>query len=204
MTRLPLPAAGTKTNSWSATDCLPFSCLVPFSNYLTLNDVVSWKITVARCLVCTQYTATTNRHWVFRNSDHGWQEEACQTRGPATANALWPDVVVRGMSSIMLAADREPGRPRPAKRKSSARLPARPRWQDWTVVQTMLTATFKFLWKYRQISTPPPHKIDTLEPIDKKISTGGVSNRIKDSVFGRPIGQAYAIGNPSVCPSVCL
>jgi len=79
-----------------------------------------------------------------------------QTRGPATANALWPDVVVRGMSSIMLAADREPGRPRPAKRKSSARLPARPRWQDWTVVQTVLTATFKFLWKYRQISTPPP------------------------------------------------
>ena len=77
MTRLPLPAAGTKTNSWSATDCLPFSCLVPFSNYLTLNDVVSWKITVARCLVYTQYTATTNRHWVFRNSDHGWQEEAC-------------------------------------------------------------------------------------------------------------------------------
>jgi len=32
-----------------------------------------------------------------------------QTRGPATANALSPsDVVVRGMSSIILAADREP------------------------------------------------------------------------------------------------
>ena len=24
------------------------------------------------------------------------------------------------------------------------------------------------------------------------------------SIFGRPIGQAYAIGNPSVCLSVCL
>jgi len=47
-----------------------------------------------------------------------------QTRGPVTANALSPsDVVVRGMSSIMLAADREPGRPRPARRKSSARYP---------------------------------------------------------------------------------
>ena len=23
-------------------------------------------------------------------------------------------------------------------------------------------------------------------------------------VFGRPLGQAYAIGNPSVCLSVCL
>jgi len=32
-----------------------------------------------------------------------------QTRGPATANTLSPsDVVVRGMSSIMLAAEREP------------------------------------------------------------------------------------------------
>ena len=39
-----------------------------------------------------------------------------QTRGPATANAVSPsDVVVRGMSSIILAADSEPGRPRPAK-----------------------------------------------------------------------------------------
>ena len=38
-----------------------------------------------------------------------------QTRGPATANALSrSDVVVRGMSSIILAADREPGRPQPA------------------------------------------------------------------------------------------
>jgi len=33
-----------------------------------------------------------------------------QTHCPATANALSPsEVVVRGMSSIMLAADREPG-----------------------------------------------------------------------------------------------
>jgi len=48
-----------------------------------------------------------------------------QTRGSATANALSPsDVVVRGVSSIMLAADREPGRPRPARRKSSARCAA--------------------------------------------------------------------------------
>ena len=39
-----------------------------------------------------------------------------QTRGPATANTLSPSaVVVRGMSSIILAADREPGRPRPAR-----------------------------------------------------------------------------------------
>jgi len=39
-----------------------------------------------------------------------------QTRRPATANALSPShVVVRGMSSIILAADREPGRPRPAR-----------------------------------------------------------------------------------------
>ena len=51
-----------------------------------------------------------------------------QARGPATANALSPsDVIVRGMSSIMLAADREPGRPQPARRTSSARYPgARP------------------------------------------------------------------------------
>jgi len=46
-----------------------------------------------------------------------------QTRGPATANAMSPsDVIVRGISSITLAADREPGRPRPAGQKSSARL----------------------------------------------------------------------------------
>ena len=45
-----------------------------------------------------------------------------QTRGPATANVLSPsDVVVRGMSSIILAADREPGRPRPARRKTMCR-----------------------------------------------------------------------------------
>ena len=32
-----------------------------------------------------------------------------------TTNALSPsDVVIRGMSSIILVADREPGRPRPA------------------------------------------------------------------------------------------
>jgi len=48
-----------------------------------------------------------------------------QTRGPAMANALSAsDVVVGGMSSIILAADREPGQPRPARRKSSARLNA--------------------------------------------------------------------------------
>ena len=44
-----------------------------------------------------------------------------QTCGPATANNMsHSDVVVRRMSSIILAAHREPVRPRPAKRKSSA------------------------------------------------------------------------------------
>jgi len=38
----------------------------------------------------------------------------------------------------------------------------------WTVVQTVLTATFNS-YGDRQISTP--HKIDTPEPIDKKLGT---------------------------------
>jgi len=40
----------------------------------------------------------------------------------------------------------------------------------WTVVQTVLTATFNS-YGDRHISTPLPHKINTPEPIDKKIGT---------------------------------
>jgi len=39
----------------------------------------------------------------------------------------------------------------------------------WTVVETVLTATFNF-YGNRQTSTPPPHKINP-EPIDKKFGT---------------------------------
>ena len=63
-------------------------------------------------------------------TDHGWQAggRLFQKRGPATANALSPsDVVVRGMSSIILAADREPERPRPSSSTSSAAITDRPR-----------------------------------------------------------------------------
>jgi len=42
-------------------------------------------------------------------------------------------------------------------------------WTVWTVVQTVLMATFNY-YGDRQISTPP-HKINTPEPIDKKFGT---------------------------------
>jgi len=54
----------------------------------------------------------------------------------------------------------------------------------WTVVHTVLTATFNS-YGDRQISTPP-HKINTLEPIDKKFGTiDYVRERTSYTKFGR-------------------
>jgi len=52
----------------------------------------------------------------------------------------------------------------------------------WTVVQTVLTATFNS-YRDRQISTP--YKINTPEPIDKKLGTvDSVSERTSYTKFG--------------------
>ena len=45
---------------------------------------------------------------------------------------------------------------------------------------------------------------ELLEFISDDAISGNESVDTLTCVFGRPIGQAYAIGNPSVCLSVCL
>jgi len=65
----------------------------------------------------------------------------------------------------------------------------------WTVVQTVLTATFNS-YGDRQTSTPP-HKIDTPEPIDKKFCTiDYVPEEAHYTKFGtnRPVGASGQMG----------
>jgi len=61
----------------------------------------------------------------------------------------------------------------------------------WTAVQTVLTATFNSLGD-RQISTPPPHKISTLNRSTKNRHIDCVHKRTPYTQFGtNPSTQSY-------------